>query len=88
MAPILRRLFPPSQAPTTGVLRTAEHDNGIVTPETFTKAENKVPADVIDQEAASEESQVPNEHAQDGVTQAEAITLTWTKTSLGFAYIL
>lgn len=31
---------------------------------------------------------LPNEKAQDGVTQAEAITLTWTRSSLAAAYIL
>lgn len=31
---------------------------------------------------------MPNENAQDGVTQAEAITLTWTKASLSAAYIM
>lgn len=30
----------------------------------------------------------PNDEAQAGVTQAEAITLTWTKASLGLGYIL
>lgn len=32
--------------------------------------------------------ETPNEAAQDGVTAAEAITLTWTKSSLAAAYIL
>lgn len=32
--------------------------------------------------------ETPNEAAQDGVTAAEAITLTWTKTSLTAAYML
>lgn len=29
-----------------------------------------------------------NEHAQDGVKQAEAVTLAWTQNSLAAAYIL
>lgn len=32
--------------------------------------------------------QVPSEDVQDGVRQVEALTLVWTKTSLGVAYIL
>lgn len=30
----------------------------------------------------------PNVAAQEGVAKVEAITLSWTKTSLGFAYVL
>ncbi|KAA8643826.1 hypothetical protein EYZ11_008908 [Aspergillus tanneri] len=41
---------------------------------------SKIPAEQV--------NTVPDEAAQDGVTQAEAITLTWTKLSLGAAYIL
>ncbi|KAL1876683.1 hypothetical protein Plec18167_005091 [Paecilomyces lecythidis] len=57
----------------------------LITAETITKAESKLPAEVVDQAV---NQQVPDEAAQSGVTQAEAITLSWTKTSLGAAYIL
>ena len=36
----------------------------------------------------SPDAEKPDTSAQDGVTAAEAITLTWTKTSLGAVYIL
>lgn len=48
--------------------------------------DSKGPTQVVDQPASEE--QLPNEEAQAGVTQAEAITLTWTKSSLAIAYIL
>lgn len=57
----------------------------IVTAETITRPDSKVPIQVIDQEASEER---PDETAQQGVQQAEAITLSWTKTSLGLAYTL
>lgn len=57
----------------------------LITAETITKAESKLPAEVVDQAV---NQQVPDEAAQSGVTQAEAITLSWTKTSLGAAYVL
>lgn len=47
--------------------------------------DSKAPGTVA-QQALSKE--VPNEAAQDGVTAAEAITLTWTKASLVTAYLL
>lgn len=47
--------------------------------------ESKEPSQVVNQEDGAE---VPNATAQDGVTQAEAITLSWSKASLGAAYIL
>jgi hypothetical protein len=31
---------------------------------------------------------MPREHMQDGVKQAEALTMSWTKKSLGLAYTL
>ncbi|KAF9895289.1 hypothetical protein FE257_000193 [Aspergillus nanangensis] len=42
---------------------------------------------VVDENASRPEETV-NQDAQDGVAQAEAITLTWTKPSLAAAYIL
>lgn len=47
--------------------------------------DSKSPGAVLEQPLSDE---TPNEAAQDGVTAAEAITLTWTKTSLAAAYIL
>lgn len=37
---------------------------------------------------SSGSDQMPSEDVQDGVRQVEALTLVWTKTSLGAAYIL
>lgn len=47
--------------------------------------DSKSPGTVTEQPLSVE---TPNEAAQDGVTAAEAITLTWTKKSLAAAYIL
>ena len=57
----------------------------LVTPETVNELNPKVPAEVVEE---AEHQDVPVETAQDGVRGAEAITLTWTKASLGVAYIL
>lgn len=42
--------------------------------------------EVVTDQVASEE--VPNDQAQSGVTQAEAITLSWNKTSMYSTYFL
>jgi hypothetical protein len=54
-----------------------------ITAETVTN--EKVPESAVRE---AENAAVPNEEAQRGVQQAEAITLTWTKKSLGAAYTL
>jgi hypothetical protein len=54
-----------------------------ITAETVTN--EKVPESVVRE---AENAAVPNEEAQRGVQGAEAITLTWTKKSLGAAYTL
>lgn len=64
---------------------TQEHEIGIVTAEKVSDPHAKISEEAVEQ-AVHEDR--PNEEAQHGVTQAEAITLTWTKTSLGCAYIL
>ena len=79
MASALWKKFIPTKEPTTAEVPTNEAD-------AVAEHDSKVPAEAVNQ-TPSEELQ-PNEHAQDGVTQAEAITLTWTKTSLGLAYAL
>ena len=56
-----------------------------MTAETVTRDESKIPAEVFDDLA---EKHVPDEDAQAGVRQAEAITLTWGKKSLATAYLL
>ena len=48
--------------------------------------ESKHAQDEVTADQASEE--VPNEDAQAGVTQAEAITLSWTKSSMIATYAL
>lgn len=47
-------------------------------------ADAKNPKEVIDDHG----SDASSEHAQHGVKKIEAITLVWTKKSLGFAYIM
>ncbi|KKY14942.1 putative mfs siderophore [Phaeomoniella chlamydospora] len=79
-----KRIFSSHPGPIDGNGTGSARGNSLVTPEKISLPE-KIPAEVVDQ-AANEE--LPNEAAQDGVTQAEAITLSWTKTSLGAAYIL
>ncbi|GME46739.1 putative MFS siderophore transporter [Neofusicoccum parvum] len=86
MASTLWKKFIPSAEPASA----DDNSNGVqYDANTFAEGsaepDSKAPADAVHQ-APSEER--PNEAAQDGVTQAEAITLTWTKTSLGAAYIL
>ncbi|KAF7193616.1 Siderophore iron transporter mirB [Pseudocercospora fuligena] len=55
--------------------------------ERVNSSDRKQQGEVAERPAVSD-AQVPNEAAQDGVTAVEAITLTWTKTTLGTAYIL
>lgn len=43
--------------------------------------------EAIDTELQKPEAELPDQNAQRGVQAAEAITLTWTKTSLGFIYV-
>lgn len=47
---------------------------------------SKTANEEVTDRASSEE--VPNEAAQDGVTEAEAITLTWNKWSMAATYFL
>ena len=47
---------------------------------------SKHPEEVVNDDVSRED--VPDDAAQDGVAQAEAITLTWNKWSLGSAYVL
>ncbi|KAJ9295821.1 hypothetical protein DTO271G3_5844 [Paecilomyces variotii] len=77
----LKRIFPAADSARPGP--TGDHE---LTPaDTLTKTESKLPAEKVDDTV---NDQLPDESAQNGVTQAEAITLSWTKTSLGAAYIL
>lgn len=61
-------------------------EHGIISAEKVTRANAKAAGDVKVDQLIDQER--PNEEAQHGVTTAEAITLSWTKTSLGTAYIL
>lgn len=81
MLSILKRVFPAPDSASPGP--TGDHE--LATADTLTKTESKLPAEKVD-DAVND--QLPDESAQNGVTQAEAITLSWTKTSLGAAYIL
>lgn len=47
-------------------------------------AETKNPKELID----DNDSDASSDHAQHGVKRMEAVTLVWTKKSLGFAYIM
>ncbi|OJD28772.1 siderophore iron transporter mirb [Diplodia corticola] len=84
MASALRKLFLPKPEPTSP--EGSSHDASTIA-EGSAEPDSKAPAEAAITPSPVEEQQ-PNEHAQDGVTQAEAITLVWTKTSLGAAYIL
>jgi hypothetical protein len=76
----------PIEASTEGSANsTQDHEIGMVTAEKFSGPHSKIPEAAVEQ---SVNEVRPNEEAQNGVTQAEAITLTWTKTSLGCAYVL
>lgn len=79
MASTLRKLFFPAPEPTTP-------EGGSSNAEGLVEPDSKAPAEAVHPSSSSE--QTPDEAAQDGVAQAEAITLVWTKTSLGCAYIL
>ncbi|KAJ9191277.1 hypothetical protein DTO164E3_8904 [Paecilomyces variotii] len=81
MLSMLKRVFPAADSASPGP--TGDHE--LATADTLTKTESKLPAEKVD-DAVND--QLPDESAQNGVTQAEAITLSWTKTSLGAAYIL
>jgi hypothetical protein len=57
----------------------------VVTPEIVDLDESNLQASRADQDL---DKSVPDENAQQGVRQAEAITLTWSKKSLAAAYLL
>lgn len=80
-----KKLSRSSGAPVTQSSSNSGPSHGIVTAENITLRDSKFPEEVVDN-AASEE--LPNEAAQDGVKKAEAITLSWSKSSLAAAYIL
>jgi hypothetical protein len=76
----------PTEASTDGSANSAQdHEIGIVTAEKVSDPHSKIPEAEVEQKVNEDR---PNQAAQAGVTQAEAITLTWTKTSLGCAYVL
>lgn len=72
----------PSEGSSTS---SQEHEIGIVTADKISDPHTKIPQEAVEQAVHDDR---PDEDAQHGVSQAEAITLTWTKTSLGCAYIL
>lgn len=80
MASALWKKFFPTREPTSPEAAPTEPA------EASAEQDLKVPEEAVNQTPG--EDLQPNENAQDGVTQAEAITLTWTKTSLAAAYIL
>ncbi|KAL1307032.1 hypothetical protein AAFC00_005657 [Neodothiora populina] len=80
-----QRLAQPGPASVTENGSHLAGDHDIISADRLTKLDTKLPEEVVDQAAALD---LPNEHAQAGVKQAEAITLSWTKWSLGSAYIL
>jgi hypothetical protein len=89
----LRTKFLPSSNSTPSELdgssTTPTLDHGITTAEKVTQLDSKAPTAAVDEAVDHAVDRArPNEAAQDGVTQAEAITLSWTKTSLGAAYVL
>ena len=58
-------------------------DSQVITAEKLADPHSNIPEEAI--ELAANQTK-PNESAQHGVVQAEAITLTWTKKFLAFAY--
>jgi hypothetical protein len=75
----LSKIFRSSGSPPT------EDSPNIASGENVTQPDSKDPFENHNQ-AATED--VPDEEVQDGVAQVNAITMTWTKTSLATAYIL
>ncbi|RYZ56283.1 MAG: hypothetical protein EOP49_00770 [Sphingobacteriales bacterium] len=92
MPSALRRKFFSSNDPQEGSSSSASDvgttEMHLQDPERYgAQGDSKHPQnEVIDQDQSSED--VPNEAAQDGVTQAEAITLSWNKTSMIATYAL
>lgn len=78
-----KTFLPSSGYPETKGSPNPTRSQELMTAETVTSS--KLPDEVVDH-AISEH--LPDETAQDGVANAEAMTLSWTKTSLGAAYIL
>ena len=80
-----KKFFDPPEAPPTEGFSNPTRDMEDRTASNVNHPDPKGPAEEVHSVATDT---VPNEEAQDGVTQAEAITLTWTKTSLGAVYTL
>ena len=81
----LRQKFVPGIDNTSSQEGSSSWDNTSQTTEHIRQQDSKTARDVVEQ---SNDAAKPDTTAQDGVTAAEAITLTWTKTSLGAAYVL
>ncbi|KAE8154160.1 putative MFS siderophore transporter MirB-like protein [Aspergillus avenaceus] len=75
---VQKKLFSSSDTPRAD----STSDQGITAAENGVQQGSKGPAEEVNA------IPLPNESAQGGVEQAEAITLTWTKSSLAVAYIL
>ncbi|PLB43455.1 putative MFS siderophore transporter MirB-like protein [Aspergillus steynii IBT 23096] len=80
-----KKFFDPPEAPPTEGYSSPTRDMEDRTAVNVNHPDPKGPAEEVHSVATDT---LPNEAAQDGVTQAEAITLTWTKTSLGAVYTL
>ena len=80
-----RKLFS-SEDPAEGSSSTAS-DAGVT--EMNVQDPERYPSKTANEEVTDQSSEeVPNEAAQDGVTEAEAITLTWNKWSMIATYVL
>ncbi|EAW12138.1 putative MFS siderophore iron transporter [Aspergillus clavatus NRRL 1] len=82
-----KKFFQSADSAATDVPSTSQPplDYGATTMEGATMPGSKGAVEVVNSDASEE---VPDEKAQAGVKEAEAITLTWTKASLAAAYIL
>ncbi|KNG84593.1 siderophore iron transporter mirB [Aspergillus nomiae NRRL 13137] len=76
-----KKFFEKSDGPTEANPSPPEYGTG-----EDTHPGSKRPEDVVYDDVSRDD--VPDDTAQDGVAQAEAITLTWNKWSLGSAYVL
>ena len=88
----IRPLLPDSSGNAVNSFPVEYHDDIDSEEAGLLRVDSKTPINRVhrDRRDLNDDSQdkVPNEDAQDGVKQVEAITLVWTKNSLILAYAL
>ena len=85
MLSALKNFFSSSSFPSEGSPNPSTWDQGSIDQGNITNLGSKAPAEAVNQ-VPGEELSYGTE--QDGVREAEAMTMAWTKTSLGIAYTL